>query len=229
MASDHIPRPDAEFLRWLMLLQQGVDALGEKLTAEDRQRLASLPELVEQVQAAMQANDLAHAQAKTAKVAKDLVRRRNEKAVRYLVRYLQSCRQLSDTDRAQLAIHVPKRTRMRAEAARQAPLTAPVLEVVAQGAIHRIFARDPKAPLRRAKPPRVLCCRLDRVILPPGQAPPAEEDLAWREVGMYGRLPVRVGYEGGYAGMRAWYRGCWMNPARVPGPWSSTVSAIIMG
>ena len=223
MATDYIPRPDADFLAWVV-----------NFNAYANNNLTGLGILLPDVlpvtgalttfQTAFAASNTARQAAQAAKQNKDATRATLETAVRALVRRLQASASVDNAERAALGITVPDAV---ATMAASTPTRPVGIVDTSQRLRHEIRFVDEATPTRRAKPAATMGCEIWVKVLPQGQAAPGADELEF--VTLDTASPYLVEYEAADAGKTAHYMLRWVSTGGDKGPWSETVSATITG
>ena len=106
------------------------------------------------------------------------------------------------------------------------PTTEPVGRVDASKRFkHTVHFADSATPTSRAKPKGVQGCEIRMKIGDP--APAGPDDLEF--VTIDSKTPHTIEFEAADAGKRVYYMMRWISTRGEPGPWSATVSAMILG
>lgn len=219
MATDYIPQGDADFDVWQQNFYAYVNAhlpeLG--LSAAD---LAPLTASQANWQTAYSSHISAQAQAYGARQGKDTARDDFESLTRQFVRRVQSLPGVTDAQRAQMSITVP-----RERSATGAPQTRPVTSVNTEQRLrHTVNFVDETTPTSRARPEGVTGCEIWNRV---GDAPTGPSQMTY--LGTDTRTPYVAEYDEQDAGRTAYYMLRWINSKGETGPWSQTISATITG
>jgi hypothetical protein len=228
MATDFIPRGDAEFNAWQanFVTYANANQLALGLIPADL-TLIILSQPVWTL--SFTAHVAAQASAQSARATKDANRTALEVLIRALVRRLQASPSVSDAERAALGITVPDS----GATAAASPTTRPVCEVdTSQRLRHTIDFTDEGTPARKAKPAGVLGAEPIRAAPVRkrfgtlGPTPPVDPgELMFLAVDT--RSPYTRDYPGSEGGKQAHYMLRWVNTRGETGPWSETATATI--
>lgn len=168
--------------------------------------------------------DLALANARQAKQAKDTARRAAESEFRNLVRQLRANPNFTDAMAA--ALGLPPRDR------EPTPIEpgpeVPTLEVEAQSLRHivRFWQADAQGG-RRGKPSWARAIRLVYAVTEPGEPMPPIEQMQFLAVDTSSPYVWELPSE--LVGKTIWYRGAWETPRGARGAWSDPAMATVMG
>lgn len=221
MATDYLPKPDADYQAWLTnfvtYANANLAALG--LVAAD---ITPVTTTQTAFNTAFNANIAAQNAAQNAAAAKDTARANSELAVRTLVRRIQAVPTVTNAQRNSLGIS----ERGTARTPVGAPTTRPILNVdTSQRLRHTVSFVDESTPTSKAKPDGTLGCEIWVKI---GGTPPTDmSELQF--LGLDTRTPYTAEYGGADAGKTAHYMARWVSTRSAPGPWSETASATIGG
>lgn len=221
-SSDYIPRPDADFNTWQSqfsaILSQNIgfwpidgnltSAFFDAATAWDTAYSA----LVE-----------SRARAESATRTKDTAREGMERALRPLVKQIQSLLEVTNGDRANLGITV----RAMGGGPVMAPTTSPRVQVVGGGRLtHELRVGDESTPTSKAKPKGVLGAEIWLAIV--GQDEPMPTDLnAYKYQSLTTRGSVRTTFPSADKGKLAVYMLRWVSTRGDHGPWSDPTPATV--
>ena len=154
--------------------------------------------------------------------AKDDARKLYEKDLRkFVAQWLAHNSKVTDTDRERLGIRVKLET--------HTPVTVPVSSPVGQIDFstrqqHIIHFTD-SATNGKAKPTGVHGCEIWVKI--GGEPPKSESEYTYQ--GLDTKSPYTIDFPVADIGKTVYYRFRWVNKRGQPGPWSSTVSAVVGG
>jgi len=149
---------------------------------------------------------------------KDNARTIYEKALRkFIAKWLANNDKVSDAERTRMGLTVKSSTRTSVAVPTTAPVATIDFSVLLQ---HTINFVDSNTPTSKAKPDGVIgtevWCKL-------GDA------TAFSYLGLCTATPEVVTYEDADAGKKATYRLRWVNTKGEEGPWSNTVTAMVVG
>ncbi|HEY4785644.1 MAG TPA: hypothetical protein VIH57_06330 [Bacteroidales bacterium] len=155
--------------------------------------------------------------------AKDDARQNYEKSLRSFVsQWLANNAKVSNADRERLGLTVRSNTRTPSPE----PVTRPVATIDFSIRLrHTINFADEATPRSRAKPNGMHGCEIWVKI--DGEAPKDASELTYLATDT--NSPYVANFGGKDAGKVAYYWLRWINTRNQPGPWSSTISAMIVG
>lgn len=231
MGRHYIPRSDVDFLVWTGQFMGRAGRSGPRLGLSSKSAV-QLTEAWNAFRAAYTAHLDTHKAAAAAFRTKTQSRRHFEALLRAAVRQIQSQPGLTDRDRKELGIAVPKRTRTR----RRPRQSRPVLRIDAsKHRLHIVRFADESTPSSRGKPRGVQACEVWRAVTPGGQAAPSiplapgARSSAYECVAVATRSPAPVTFTGAQAGRTAHYIARWQQAGGGVERWSDIVSASITG
>lgn len=220
--ADYIPQNDAEFNLWQANMLEIVGAnLGNwVISPDDFNTLSGLQE--------GWAIAFAKASNKQNRTSAD-VQAKGDARVSYLkelwgfvAQLLANNSKVSNSDRDRMGLTVKSGTRTPVPA----PITLPVGNIDFSIRLqHTINYSDEATPRSKAKPAGVHGCEIWMKI--DGNAPMDDSEQSY--VATDTSSPYTVKFEGKYVGKMVWYWLRWVNTRGEHGPWSSTVSAMVVG
>lgn len=153
--------------------------------------------------------------------AKDTARKKLTATVRAAAAVLQSAPSMTNAERSEARLTVPKQGHTRSTT----PDTAPMLLKVDSGTrgLLRYFIADSTTPNRRAKPDNVRCMEIRQQI--GGTAPVNPEEMDY--LALASRTPYLVHFEPEDVGKPVYFAFRWIGKNNVPGPWSMIYSKLI--
>jgi len=219
---DYIPQNDAKMNLWQKNL---IEIVESKVTAWGI--LADDFSLVKAKQVVWEAafDKVSNKQNRTAAdvLTKDDAGTDFKKAIRiFVAQWLASNSKVTDSDRSRMGLTVKSGT----HTAVAKPTTSPVATIdfsVRQQ--HTIHFSDEASPRSKAKPEGVHGCEIYMKV--DGDAPKDASELTY--VATDTATPYAVNFDGSKAGKIVYYWLRWVNTRGECGPWSSTVSAMVMG
>ena len=215
--ADYIPSADAEFHLWqgnlIPIVQSGVTAWG--ILAADTTALVAL-----QTTWTTAFSKASNKQNRTAAdvQAKDDARKAYEKGLRnFVAQWLANNAKVANSDRERMGLTVKSRTRT----AVAVPTTAPVVTIDFSTRLqHYIAYVDEATPTTKAKPAGVHGCEVWVKL---------GTDADFKFLGTNTASPFQAVYADADAAKNAQYRLRWVNTRGEHGPWSSVVSALVVG
>jgi len=155
--------------------------------------------------------------------AKNDARTNYEKALRkFIAKWLANNDKVPDAERQRMGLTI----KSGAHTPVGAPATSPIATVDFSTRLqHSVYFVDENTPTSKAKPEGVHGCEVWKKLGNP--APVNETELAF--AGVCTRSPFTVYFHGDDAGKNAWYWLRWVNTKGEHGPWSSAVSAMVVG
>jgi hypothetical protein len=220
MQNDYLPRPDAQFLAWLVNFKTQVNTIGPVvlgLTVADETALTAATDSL-QTKLPL-ATDPATRGKKTI-FEKDEAKRAAAALVRTLVRRVQVATGVTNDMRLALGINIPKpRTR------RERPTVKPKIDLISREGTS-VFARfHDGSGSKRGKPADVTELLVFSYVGPVAPLEPAE----WTTVEVTGKTLVRVDFPTDLpAGTRVWITGCYRNAAGT-GPGADPLGTVLAG
>jgi len=221
-SSDFIPRSDSDFNLWQSSLveftEQNLTAWG--IAADDFT-------IVKTNQSSW---DTAYAKASNKQnrtaadvTAKDEARTNYEKAIRpFVAQWLSNNSKVTDSDRTRMGLTVKTGTRTAAPKPSTSPMGSIDFSVRLQ---HTIHFSDEASPRSKAKPEGVHGCEIYMKV--DGDAPKDASEMTY--AGTDTASPYLLKFEGSKAGKMVYYWLRWVNTRGETGPWSSMVSAMVVG
>jgi len=155
--------------------------------------------------------------------AKDDARAVYEKALRkFVAKWLASNDKVPDAERQRMGLTIKSGT----HTAVAVPTTRPIATVDFSTRLeHLIYFVDENTPTSKAKPDGVHGCEIWTKLGNP--APVNQSELSF--LGVCTRSPFTVNFQGTDAGKTACYWLRWVNTKGESGPWSSAISAMVVG
>jgi len=220
--SDYIPKNDADMNMWqvnaLEIVEQNL--IPWSIPAEDFDGLKK-----KQVVWAVSYAKASNKQNRTAAdvKAKDVAGDNYVASIRsFVAQWLTSNNKVSDIDRTRMGLNVKSGTRT----ASPVPTTAPIGKIDFSLRLqHKIQYYDEASPRSKAKPEGVHGCEIYMKL--DGEAPKEVSELIFLATDT--ASPYVVSFEGKDAGKRVYYWLRWVNTRGERGPWSSMVSAMVVG
>jgi len=216
---DYLPGSDSNYLAWVQNFQAYVAAnlAALNLAAGD---LAPITAGMNDFDADLSAHVTAKAAAMAAKQTKDDARRDLTASIRPLVRRIQSNPNVTDAQRAAMAITVPDVN----PSPVNTPTTRPVTSItLGQRLQHTLNFVDELTPTRRAKPPGAIGVEVWAKI---GTTPPTGEgDLQFMRIDS--STPAVLNFTAADGSKTAYYWARWVTATGERGPWSEQVAATI--
>jgi hypothetical protein len=156
-------------------------------------------------------------------LAKDDASYEYKKTIRgFVAQWLANNTKITDSDRTRMGLTVKSGTRTPTPA----PATCPVGTVdFSQRQQHSISYYDEASAHSNAKPTGVHGCEIYMKV--DGDAPKDASELAY--VGTCTASPYTVKFDGAKAGKTVYYWLRWVNTRGEAGPWSTTISAMVVG
>ena len=219
---DFIPQSDAEFNLWqaslVTLVQTNTTAWG--ILAADVTLLVAL-QTTWTAAFAKTSNKQNRTSADVQ--AKDDAREAYEKGLRkFIAQWLANNTKVTNSDRGRMGLTVKSGTRTPTTA----PMTFPVGTIDFSVRLrHTISFIDEATPLSKAKPEGIYGCEVWAKI--GGDAPKNASELM--NIGTCTRTPFIYSFDGTDAGKTVYYWLRWINTKGQHGPWSSAISAMVMG
>jgi hypothetical protein len=219
--ADFIPRQDSEFHNWVKQYSQYVDAHFAELGLTVAQNTA-LQTLLTEWNTNYPAHTAAQAAAQAAAQLKITTRENFEAKVRELTGIIQSNSEVTNEQRAELGITIPKDTHTPVPV----PTTRPMGSINNVNRLeHIITFFDESTPNSKAKPFGVMGCEIWQKV---GGTPPVDAgELTYLATDT--KSPYVAHFSGSQAGQTAHYWLRWVNSRGEPGPWSETLSVTISG
>lgn len=220
--ADYIPQNDAEFNLWQanMVEIAGANLENWAVNPDDFSTLTGLQEYW-----AIAFSKASNKQNRTSADVQDKedARKSYEKSLRtFVAQWLASNSKVQNSDRERMGLTVKSGTRTPVPA----PLTFPVGNVDFSIRLqHTISYSDEATPRSKAKPAGVHGCEIWMKI--DGNAPVDASELSY--VATDTNSPYTVNFEGKHAGKTVYYWLRWVNTRGEHGPWSATVSAMVVG
>ena len=220
--ADYIPRTDAEFYVWQFNL---IDILVENATA-----WGIPPEEVTALKASQTRWTTAYEKANNKQnrtsadvITKDEAGEEYTKLIRNMVQqWLVLNSKVTDGDRVRMGINVRTTTHTPVPP----PSTFPVGRVDFSLRLqHTISFYDQASAHSNAKPEGVTGCEI--YLKADGEAPKSVDEMNFQ--GTCTASPFVLKFDSTKAGKTAWYWLRWVNRKGEPGPWSSPISAMIVG
>lgn len=140
----------------------------------------------------------------------------------FVAQWLANNSKVSNSDRERMGLTVKSRTRTPIPTPTTLPVGTIDFSVRLQ---HTISYSDEATPRSKAKPAGVHGCEIWMKI--DGPAPIDASELSY--VATDTSSPYTVNFEGKYAGKTVYYWLRWVNTRGEHGPWSSTISAMVVG
>lgn len=220
--ADYIPQSDAEFNLW----QANLIAITElelgtwSISSEDFNNLKILQN--NWAAAFVKASNRQNRTSADVQ-AKDDARGKYEKSLRsFVAQWLANNTRVANSDRERMGLTIKSASRTPVAV----PVSCPVGQVDFSTRLqHLIHFSDEDSPRSKAKPAGVHGCEIWMKI--DGIAPVDASELSY--VGTNTSSPHAMNFEGKYAGKTAFYWLRWVNTRGEHGPWSSTVSAMVVG
>jgi len=155
--------------------------------------------------------------------AKNDARANYEKALRkFIAKWLANNDKVPDAERTRMGLTVKSGTHTPVDV----PTSNPIATVDFSTRLeHLVYFVDENTPTVKAKPDGVHGCEIWTKLGNP--APVNETELAF--LGVCTRSPFIVNFQGSDAGKTAYYWLRWVNTKGEHGPWSSPVSAMVVG
>lgn len=220
MQNDYLPRPDALFLAWLVNFKTVVTALGPTtigLTLADATQLGDATDLL---QAKLPLATDPGTRGKKTIYEKDEARKAATALVRRLVRRVQVAPAVTNDQRLELGINIPKpRTR------RERPTAKPKLDLVDRERTAVIVRVHDGTGTKRGKPADVTDILVFSFVGAVAPTDPAE----WTTVGVTGKPLVPVDFSPMLpAGTKVWVTASYRNPAGT-GPGADPLGTVLAG
>jgi hypothetical protein len=140
----------------------------------------------------------------------------------FVAEFLANNSRISDSDRILMGLTVKSGTRTPAPAPTTSPLGTVDFSVRLQ---HTLHLSDQATPQSKAKPAGMHGCEVWSKL--GGEAPKDASELSYQGVSTSNSFTIT--YEGKQANIMAYYWLRWVNTRGEYGPWSTTVSSIIVG
>lgn len=140
----------------------------------------------------------------------------------FVAEWLANNSKVTDADRERMGLHIKSGSRTPVPVPTTIPVGSVDFSVRLQHTIHFV---DEETPRSKAKPEGVHACEIWMKI--DGEAPRDASELTY--LGTCTRTPFKTTFDGAKAGKYIFYWLRWINNRSKPGPWSSTVSAMIVG
>jgi len=140
----------------------------------------------------------------------------------FVAEFLANNSRISDSDRILMGLTVKSGTRTPAPAPTTSPLGTVDFSVRLQ---HTLHLSDQATPQSKAKPAGMHGCEVWSKL--GGEAPKDASELSYQGVSTSNSFTIT--YEGKQANIMAYYWLRWVNTRGEYGPWSATVSSIIVG
>ena len=220
--ADYIPQNDAEFNLWQTNL---IDIVGANLApwgilADDFTALVGTQGVWN---AAFTKASNRQNRTSADVQAKDDARKSYEKSLRtFVAQWLANNSKVTNSDRERMGLTVKSGTRTPIPAPTSLPVGIVDFSVRLQ---HTISFSDEATPRSKAKPAGVHGCEIWMKI--DGPAPVDASELSY--VATDTSSPYTLNFEGKHAGKTVYYWLRWVNTRGEHGPWSATVSAMVVG
>ncbi|WP_243348297.1 hypothetical protein [Parabacteroides sp. FAFU027] len=220
--ADYIPQSDAEYDIWQdnLVLIVLASAAGWGIPTEDVQEVTDAQSFWKTA-FAKASNKQNRTSADVA--AKEDARKGYDKVLRtFIAQWLASNTKVTDSDRIRMGLSVKSTTRT----ATPKPSSAPVGNIDFSVRLqHLLHFFDESTPRSKAKPTGVHGCEIYYKI--DGASPTDESEMIF--VATSTATPFTINFEGKHAGKIVYYRFRWVNSRGERGPWSSVISATIVG
>lgn len=220
--ADYIPQNDAEFNLWQANMVEIIASNLENwvISTDDFNSLTGLQERWT-IAFAKASNKQNRTSADVQ--AKDDARKSYEKNLRaFVAQWLANNSKVTNSDRERMGLTVKSGTRTPIPVPTTLPVGTIDFSVRLQ---HTISFSDEATPRSKAKPAGVHGCEIWMKI--DGPAPIDVSELSY--VGTDTSSPYTVNFEGKHAGKTVYYWLRWVNTRGEHGPWSATVSAMVVG
>jgi hypothetical protein len=220
--SDYIPHSDADFNNWQSNL---ITIVGENITlwgilADDYATLTA--KQVIWTPAYAKANNRQNRTSADVR-AKDDAREELKDEIRgFVQQWLANNSKVTDSDRERIGLHVKSTSRTPVPTPTTIPIGMVDFSVRLQ---HTISFADESTPRSKAKPEGVHGCEI--WIKVDGDAPKDASEMTYLATAT--RTPYITTFEGSQVGKTIYYWLRWVNTRGKYGPWSHTVSAMIVG
>ena len=154
---------------------------------------------------------------------KDDAREVYQKALRkFFSQYIINNTKISNSDRDRLGLNVKSNTRIPTPTPASSPIASVDFSMHMQ---HKVYFNDENTQISKAKPFGVHGCEIWMKL--GAEAPKDASELSYLTTCT--STPYVVHFTGADAGKIAWYWLRWTNSTNKPGPWASTISALVVG